>query len=138
AYLNGYHRFQVPTGALVSARVSVLARERRPDLEAVVPVIYEKTIESWRDVGEHLERHEGQAVLFARGERFPAAAEELVAKLLPRLEDDADAVYFASRAEAALWDETARGLALEEQPPEAELTSGPGAAAARPAAPLRA
>lgn len=122
AYLNGYHRFQVPAGSLVSTRVSVLARAPRPDLEEIVPVVYEKTVESWRDVGEHLQRHEGQAVLFTRGDGFRVTSEELVKKLLARMEDDPDAVYFGSAEDARLWDETARAQPFEEAPPESALT----------------
>jgi radical SAM superfamily enzyme YgiQ (UPF0313 family) len=121
AYLNGYHRFQVPPGALVSTRVSVVARSARPDLEPIVPLIYEKTVESWRDVGDHVARHEGQALLLRRGERFEASADELVARLLPRFEEDADAVYFADREAALLWEERARRKAPEDAPPEREL-----------------
>ncbi len=121
AYLNGYHRFQVPRGSLVSTRVSALASEERLDLEAVVPVIYEKTVGSWRDVGEHLERHEGQAVLFHRGPGFPGTSEELVSKLLARDGDDPDALYFSCAEDARLWDERARQARHEEAAPEAEL-----------------
>jgi radical SAM superfamily enzyme YgiQ (UPF0313 family) len=121
AYLNGYHRFQVPEGALVSTRVSVIAREPRPDLEAIVPVIYAKKVESFRSLGDHLTQHEGQAVLLERAPGFDVASDELVSKLLPRMADDPDAVFFASAEDARLWDEKARGVALADAPPEASL-----------------
>jgi radical SAM superfamily enzyme YgiQ (UPF0313 family) len=121
AYINGYHRFQVPRGALVSTRVSVVASNERRDLEAVVPVIYEKSVDSWRDVGEHLERHEGQALLFHRGPAFPGTPDELVSKLLARSGDDPDALYFSCAEAARLWEERARQVRREEAAPEAEL-----------------
>ncbi len=121
AYLNGYHRFQVPAGTLVSTRVSVVAKTPRPDLEAVVPVVYEKTVASLREVGEHVQAHDGQQLLFRRAPGFTVSTEELVKKLHARLGDDPDAVYFASADDARLWDELARGQPFEEAPPESDL-----------------
>ena len=128
AYLNGYDRFQVEPGTLVSTRVSVLAGEELhensrfyADLEEHVPVVYAKTAQTPGELEAFLEEHPGRQVLVHRsGALKEASRPEVLERLAALVGDDADALYFASTEDARAW-EKRRGLDPEQAPPEVEL-----------------
>jgi radical SAM superfamily enzyme YgiQ (UPF0313 family) len=124
AYLNGYDRFQVEPGTLVSTRVSVvLDRSERPcvELEAVVPVIYRARGRSLEELERFLDAHPGREVLVHReGALALVPRERVIERLAARVGDDADALSFALTDDARAW-ESVRGRSLEDAPPEVEL-----------------
>jgi hypothetical protein len=128
AYLNGYDRFQVEPGTLVSTRVSVIAGEDQhenpafyADLEQVVPVVYATTAQSESELELFMEEHAGQAILVGRaGALKEAPRDAVLARLRELAGDDPDALYFASAEDARAW-ERLDGRDPAHAPPELEL-----------------
>jgi radical SAM superfamily enzyme YgiQ (UPF0313 family) len=139
AYLNGYHRFQVPPGTLVSTRISALLDADRPldddfleELEAVVPVTYERTVRDWDELDQVTRDYPGRSIKLRRsGALASVPSEAVVARLLTRLEDDPDSIYFESAEDARAWDREARGEEPEGAAPEALLEASLPLAVAR-------
>lgn len=125
AYLNGYDRFKVEPGTIVSTRVSVLARGRDlaafESLEAVVPVIYGLPARSEGELETFLDAHPERLVLVERaGDLAGADRDRLCARLAQLVDDDADALSFATPEDARAW-EVARGRDPAAAPPDVEL-----------------